>query len=125
MVQAKRKTTKTVDTSAFDYTKDIRSYLKSSLFNSYYLEKGFVSKFKNSWVSDTPAWFQFKEGITDWILEKDQSFFLENKPSEAIRDGDTLRMSEHYKLRCESIWWTPTLLCKRGGFGSIVCQETP
>lgn len=69
--------------SAYDYTKDIRSYLKSSLFNSYYLEKGFVSKFKDSWISDTPAWEHFYQGIFEFIESKDESFFLTNKPSES------------------------------------------
>ncbi|MFG1503689.1 Eco57I restriction-modification methylase domain-containing protein [Halobacteriovorax sp. ZH5_bin.2] len=70
--------------TAYDYTKDIRSYLKSSLFNSYYLEKGYVSKFNDSWIPDGDAWEHFYHGIIDFIETKSATFFLDAKPSESL-----------------------------------------
>lgn len=81
----KKKTVKSNNTvTAYDYTKDIRSYLKSTLFNSYYLERGFFTKFKDSWIPSTPAWDHFYKGIVDFIESKDDTFFFEDKPSESM-----------------------------------------
>lgn len=84
MASARKKQAKNKDISAYDFTKDIRSYLKSSLFNSYYLEKGFVAKFKDEWIPESPEWDHFYQGIFDFIESKDESFFLDNKPSESL-----------------------------------------
>ena len=84
MANSLRKEKFLVDISAYDYTKDIRSYLKSTLFNPYYLEKGFVSKFKYEWVPQTSSWNHFFQGIIELIEENIHMFSLENKPSESL-----------------------------------------
>lgn len=66
-----------------EQTKSLREYVHSTLFNSYYLEKGYPEMFGESFIPKKDKKFKhFYEKIVSWVNKQDESFFTKIQPSE-------------------------------------------
>ncbi len=76
-----KKIEKSVDYSA--QTKNLREYVQSTLFNSYYLEKGYPEKIGELFIPQKDEKFlNFYKKIINWTKKQDESFFTKIQPSE-------------------------------------------
>jgi hypothetical protein len=64
-------------------SKNLKEYINSSLFNSYYLENGFPEFLGEDFSpKNNPSYNNFYEKFCNWVLSQDEAFFTKIQPSE-------------------------------------------
>ena len=67
----------------FHFSKNIREYVNSSIFNSYYLEKGLIESYNKDFVPWNSIYFiKFLEDFVGWTLNQNEDYFTKIQPSE-------------------------------------------
>lgn len=72
------------DRTQNSHTKNLREYVNSTIFNSYYLERSLLEHYKKSFVPWQSVHFlKFLEDFVGWTLNQNEQFFTKIQPSES------------------------------------------
>ena len=83
MIKNKKRESFTLTIDYTFQTKHLREFVSSTLFNSYYLEKGYPEKIGINFIPRDEDNFQiFYKKFIGWAMKQDEAFFTKIQPSE-------------------------------------------